>query len=209
MGRVTVMNRRLAMAGVWCTGGFFVVWAVGYAGLAQWIPPLSPDLSAQATADAYSDHATSIRLGMVLMTLGAVLYLPWTVLLAQIIRQVERGGRMLCWTQLLAGVVAALTFMLPAYIWAAISFRGNRDPQAFPRWVGYLQIWVSLSFLPAALAFFFKTGPFAWNGLMVWWVPLTTFSAWFAVIIYSANRAVRRGFADPEPVGFDREVAHA
>jgi len=230
------MNRRLAMLGVWSTAGFFLVWLVGYAGFAQWIPPLSPDLTAEQTAAAYSEHSVSIRVGMILMSLGSVLYLPWTVLIAQIIRQVEGGGRMLSWTQLAAGIVAALTFMLPSYVWAALSFRGTRDPEvaqtlsdlgwllfitaigpfilqyatlavaifideredpAFPRWVAYLQIWVSLSFLPAILAFFFKTGPFAWDGLMVWWIPLTTFSAWFLILIVMVARAVKRGYADP------------
>lgn len=228
------MSQRLAMLGVWSTAGFFGVWLVGYAGFAQWIPPLSPDLSAQETAAAYSEHADAIRVGMILMTLGSVLYLPWTVLLAQIIRQIERGTRMLSSTQLAAGVVAALTFMLPAYVWAALSFRGTRDAQvaqtlsdlgwllfitaigpfilqyatlavaifiderdapAFPRWVAYLQIWVSLSFLPAVLAFFFKTGPFAWDGLMVWWIPLTTFSAWFLILIVMVAKAVKGGYA--------------
>jgi hypothetical protein len=89
---------------------------------------LSPNLTAQQTANQYSDHADAIRVGMVLMTLGAVRYLPWTVLLAQIIRQIERGTRMLPWTQLLAGVLSALPFVIPAYIWAAISFRPHRDP---------------------------------------------------------------------------------
>lgn len=223
------------MLGVWSTAGFFLVWLVGYAGFAHWIPPISPHLTAQETAVVYSEHNVSIRIGMLLMTLGSVLYLPWTVLLAQIIRQIEPGTRMLSWTQLLAGVVAALTFMLPAYVWAALAFRADRDPQvvqtmsdlgwlmfitpigpfilqyatlavaifidkreapAFPRWIAYLQIWISLSFLPAMCAFFFKSGPFAWNGLMVWWIPLATFSAWFGILIVMVAKAVRRGYAD-------------
>lgn len=228
-------SRRLSMLGVWSTAGFFLVWLVGYALFAKWIPPLSPDLTAQQTADHYSEHADAIRAGMVFMTLGSVLYLPWTALLAQIIRQVETGSRILTWTQLTAGVISALAFMIPAYIWAAISFRPHRDPEvaqtlsdlgwlifittigpfilqyltlaiaiflddrdepAFPRWVGYLQVWVSLSFTPALLAFFMKDGPFAWDGLMVWWIPLTMFSVWFAILIFMVRRAVIGGYAD-------------
>jgi hypothetical protein len=237
------MNRRLSMAGVWCTAAFFLMWLTGYAAFAQWIPPLSPGLTAQETAAHYQDHSVMIRTGMIFMSLGCVLYLPWSVLLAQIIAQVERGTRILSWTQVAAGVLSTITFMVPAYLWATAAFRADRDPQvvqalsdfgwllfitgigpfivqyaslgiaifiddrdtpAFPRWVGYLQIWVSLSFLPAVGAFFFKSGPLAWNGLFVWWIPLVTFSGWFAVLIVMVRRAVLNGYADgprPTPVG--------
>lgn len=240
-------GRRLSMLGVWSTIAFFCVWLVGYAIFARWIPPLSPDMTPRETADHYSEHAGAIRVGMVFMTLGSVLYLPWTALLAQIIRQVERSSRILSWTQLTSGVVAALSFMIPAYIWAAISFRPHRSPQvaqtlsdlgwlmfitaigpfilqyatlaiaifiddrdapAFPRWVGYLQVWVSLSFVPAVLAFFVKTGPFAWNGLMVWWIPLGTFSAWFAILVFYVRRAVIAGYADAPESGLAGSAAH-
>jgi hypothetical protein len=62
------------------------------------------------------------------------------------------------------------------------------DP-VFPRWAGYFNIWVFLLFLPAMFTFFVKTGPFAWNALFVWWIPLTIFAIWFIVMTWLMLRA--------------------
>ena len=47
-----------------------------------------------------------------------------------------------------------------------------------PRWVAFLNFFVAFSFLPDPLAYFFKTGPFAWDGLLAWWVPVAAFFGW-------------------------------
>jgi hypothetical protein len=54
----------------------------------------------------------------------------------------------------------------------------KNNPALFPRWLGYLTLWCQVVYLPGAAAYFFKTGPFAWNGLFAFWVPLSTFVAW-------------------------------
>jgi hypothetical protein len=56
-------------------------------------------------------------------------------------------------------------------------------------------------FLPDQMLFFFKTGPFAWNGLFAFWVPLTVFCGWFILLAYLVRRSIiadlneRRGTA--------------
>jgi hypothetical protein len=52
----------------------------------------------------------------------------------------------------------------------------------FPRWSGYLTLWVLLLIVPGCLCVFFTTGPFAWNGLMAFWVVLTVFACWVLVM---------------------------
>jgi hypothetical protein len=47
-------------------------------------------------------------------------------------------------------------------------------------------------FLPDQLLFFFKTGPFAWNGLFAFWVPLSVFGGWFFMVSYLIRRDVLR-----------------
>jgi len=72
---------------------------------------------------------------------------------------------------------------------------GSRKP-VFPRWVAYFNLWCSFLFLPAGLLTFFKTGPFAWNGLLSFWVALTVFGSWYFVMFYALREAIKSQAAD-------------
>lgn len=63
---------------------------------------------------------------------------------------------------------------------------------AFPRWYAYFTIWAAIMFEVGALAFMFKTGPFAWNGLFVFWFPVTIFGGWVTVTSYIMLRAIKK-----------------
>jgi hypothetical protein len=224
------MGTSLRLAGVWSAVAFFLLWVIGFMLFARWVPPISPALDAAQIAHMFASHTGLILAGMALMGFGAALYLPWTAVLADLIREIE-GPRshFLSATQVAAGVMSAITFFLPALIWAAAAFRPQRSPEitqalvdlgwlifitpigpfivqyvvlavavfidkraqpAFPRWAAYLQLWVSVTFLPGLAAYFFKRGPLAWNGVFVWWIPLTAFTVWFVAMIALARRAV-------------------
>jgi hypothetical protein len=60
----------------------------------------------------------------------------------------------------------------------------------FPRWLAYFNLLECFLFLPLALLTFFKTGPFAYNGLLVYWVPLGLFGVWLLVMAWQLYRAV-------------------
>ena len=63
---------------------------------------------------------------------------------------------------------------------AVICLTTPADPLSpLPRWVGYFTIWAAFMFELGAIGFLPRTGPFAWNGLFVFWFPLTIFGAWF------------------------------
>jgi hypothetical protein len=42
----------------------------------------------------------------------------------------------------------------------------SAEHSPFPRWLGYLTLWSAFSIEIGVAAFVFKTGPFAWNGLL-------------------------------------------
>lgn len=72
--------------------------------------------------------------------------------------------------------------------------------QVFPRWLGYLNIWVAIAFIPDVLAYFFKTGPFAWNGLFVFWLALTAYSVFLVAVSVCCWRASVEVEQEPAPV---------
>jgi hypothetical protein len=62
----------------------------------------------------------------------------------------------------------------------------------FPRWLAYYSFWTSLLFLPGLLVSFFLSGPFAWNGLLSFWVAAGAYGSWLLVMFYVCLQAVRR-----------------
>lgn len=69
---------------------------------------------------------------------------------------------------------------------------GDADGRVYPRWLGYFNVWVAVMFLPGSLLYFFTDGPFAWNGIFVWWIPLTVFFGWFLVMAAMTMKAIDR-----------------
>ena len=73
----------------------------------------------------------------------------------------------------------------------------DRSPEpVFPRWIGYLNFWVALLIFPAGIVVFFKSGPFAWNGLIGLYVPLTAFSMWFICMTWAMYKNLTQQIAD-------------
>lgn len=90
----------------------------------------------------------------------------------------------LAWLMLFTGIAP---FMVQN---VAIGVAILRDKTAtFPRWVAWLNFFVAFSFIPDVLAFFFKTGPFAWNGIFVFWLALTTYTVFLFVMAWACRRA--------------------
>jgi len=94
------------------------------------------------------------------------------------------------WLQFLGG----LDLILPMFlIIPIVAFNERRPKPPFPRWAGYLNLFVFIIVLPGQLMFFFYSGPFAWNGLIGIWIPLAGFAAWFLAMFYCLRQAALRG----------------
>lgn len=61
----------------------------------------------------------------------------------------------------------------------------------FPRWAAFFNFWTGVLFVPGVMCLLFKTGPFAWNGLFVFWIPLAVFGSWFVVMSLLLLRAIK------------------
>jgi hypothetical protein len=61
----------------------------------------------------------------------------------------------------------------------------------FPRWAAFFNLWAAVLFIPGGLASFFKTGPFAWNGLFAFWLAAAAFFAWIIVMSVLLIRTIR------------------
>ncbi|CQD17652.1 hypothetical protein BN1232_03966 [Mycobacterium lentiflavum] len=82
------------------------------------------------------------------------------------------------WVQLLAIAAAILI--------------DRRSEPVLPRWLGYLSLWVAMLIIPAGLVLFFKHGPFAWNGVVGLYIPLTAFVIWVMSMTITIHQKLSR-----------------
>jgi hypothetical protein len=91
------------------------------------------------------------------------------------------------WVQLLAIGVAILI--------------DRREQPILPRWLGYMSFWVSLLIIPTGIVLFFKSGPFAWNGIIGFYGPLVAFSIWIISMTTVVHKALTRQIAEGSEPG--------
>jgi len=63
---------------------------------------------------------------------------------------------------------------------------------AFPRWLGFLNIWCGLLLFPAGAILFFKSGPFAYNGVLALYLPLVAFFIWMIAMSFALIMELRK-----------------
>ena len=78
-------------------------------------------------------------------------------------------------------------------------FINRSTPAPFPRWMGWATLWANVLYSPAMAAYFFKSGPFAWNGLFPFWLPLSTFVVWELTLYWMAYKFIKN---NSEPLNF-------
>lgn len=88
-----------------------------------------------------------------------------------------------------AGALVLVTtdqyYMFQLFAIIVFCFTQPHDPLSpFPRWMGWLSLWAFLIFEVGPLGFMFKSGPFAWDGLIVFWLPFVTFGLWISVMSF-------------------------
>lgn len=74
---------------------------------------------------------------------------------------------------------------------ALVGLADKRAEPLFPRWVCYLTIWCGLSFIPASLTGVLKTGPFAWDGALSYYIPYFCWLCWFSTASFFMIKEVR------------------
>jgi hypothetical protein len=82
----------------------------------------------------------------------------------------------------------------PFSIWmiviAVAIFYDHNVPTIFPRWVAYLNLWSAFLIVPAGLIVFFKSGPFAYDGMISFWFAVFVFFGWMMVMTVVTYRAI-------------------
>ena len=112
-------------------------------------------------------------------------------------------------------LVNDMGWLLLVGIWGPLFIQGvaiaiavfiDKEERVFPRWLGYFNVWVVLLYMTGSGLFFFKDGPFAWDGAIVFYVPAVTFFVWYVVMFVMMRKAILSEDDFGEPVSADMQA---
>jgi hypothetical protein len=92
--------------------------------------------------------------------------------------------------------LAAPPFVVQALSVGVAALADRSERPVYPRWLGYVGLWVALLLLPGTILLFFHTGPFAYHGIISYWIPLFAFGGWMGAMSLCALLAAK---ADAQP----------
>jgi len=103
------------------------------------------------------------------------------------------------------------SMLIPTYVvqflaMAIAGFMDARPEPLWPRWAAYANLWVAVTGCGGVLAVFFKSGPFAWHGLVGFWIPVLAFVAGMTM---TAALMLRRARYEESLEGRTRSAADA
>jgi hypothetical protein len=234
-GRIT------ELACAWCGIAGLVVALAGFT-LARFLPvPPKANQTPAQVVHYYTQHLTSIRVGLMLASLGVCLIAPVLALITLQLWRMARGSTpVLAILQAIIGAVTFALLVIPMVVLEVAAFHPERNPDTtqalhdlgwllfltpvgpfslqgvviawgifsddrpdplLPRWVGYLNVWVAISFVPALMAYFVKTGPFAWHGIFVFWFGVVFYGTWLLVMSLALLPGVNRHYSGATQAG--------
>jgi hypothetical protein len=92
-------------------------------------------------------------------------------------------------------------FLIAQSVILALAIHLDRQERpVFARWVAHFNLVVAALLLPAAFAGAALTGPFAWDGLLTFWVRNIAIGLWIVVMAVVLRRAIERQRAEDEAV---------
>ena len=116
-------QRICAWAGPFCA----FLWIIALLVFAHFLPPHQPSWGPEQIARIYDGNATGIRIGMIILLIGGVLYQPWVAVIAVQMKRIEGPQSVLTYVQLGLGTLFVLLFMMAAIFWQTAAYRPLED----------------------------------------------------------------------------------
>jgi hypothetical protein len=177
---------KIQLFSIWCTIVYLICVFVGWALIPGFLlPPTSPSASANEIWALYQTDYTRIRIGMVVLMFGALVFIPFASVVSQFISRVEGGVGTLTYIFLLGAAGNMVLTFYPAIWWLTAAFRPERSPEliyllndtAWLQFLGGISMYLAMP-IAITVAAFCDDSP---NPVFPRWAGYA--NAWLAVII--------------------------
>src|SRR5882757_5863869 len=224
-------NIKTQLISLWTVPVFGVVYVIAFIAFPGFLPPMSPNLTADQVATFYREHTAAVQFSMVTYDLLGVMLIPFFMVIVIQMKRMATQSHVFAYCYLTAAVSGATIFALANIFYLVAAFRPDRNPEltmllndmawitfiapvgmivgqnlllglaihfdrgphaVFPRWVGYFSIATGVAIAPAALAAIVKTGPFAWDGLVSFWLRNGAYATFLVVMFFVVRAALQR-----------------
>jgi hypothetical protein len=134
---------------------FFFVGLVPFAGF---VPPPDPRGSPTEIQALYTDHLTSVRVGLLISTVSVSLFFPWGAAIAVLTRRSESTFPVFTYMQVACVAMAGIVAMFCCMLWSWAAFRPDEIAPETTRaindlgWFLFLYTWPPFSIWALAIA---------------------------------------------------------
>ncbi|ORB29676.1 hypothetical protein [Mycolicibacterium parafortuitum] len=122
-------NIKTQLIALWTAPVFGVVLLIAFVAFPGFLPPMSPQMSADEVAGFYADNTAMIRFSMITYNLCAIMLLPFFMVIVVQMKRMATQSHALAYCYLTAAVSGATLFALADIFYLVAAFRPDRNPE--------------------------------------------------------------------------------
>lgn len=122
-------NIKTQLISLWTVPVFGVIYVIAFVAFPGFLPPMSPNLTADQVAAFYQEHTAAIRFSMVTYDLLGVMLIPFFMVIVVQMKRMATQSHVFAYCYLTAAVSGATIFALANIFYLVAAFRPERNPE--------------------------------------------------------------------------------
>jgi hypothetical protein len=122
-------NIKTQLISLWTVPAFGVIYVIAFVAFPGFLPPMSPNLTADQVAAFYRDHTAAVQFSMVTYDLLGVMLIPFFMVIVVQMKRMATQSHVFAYCYLTAAVSGATIFALANIFYLVAAFRPDRNPE--------------------------------------------------------------------------------
>jgi hypothetical protein len=122
-------NIKTQLISLWTVPVFGVIYVIAFVAFPGFLPPMSPNLTADQVAAFYREHTAAVQFSMVTYDLLGVMLMPFFMVIVVQMKRMATQSHVFAYCYLTAAVSGATIFALANIFYLVAAFRPDRNPE--------------------------------------------------------------------------------